>query len=156
VTYVLNGILQDYDPVSDTASVICTGIGIIDTWLTGVKIDVPINRALMALGTQVTMFVPDPNKLCEAHIVALPNQPVPATTAAGAKQVTQTGRLSVFNSSTASVTFITPFSAAPQVSIQGDAFTSVTITSVSPTGFTASFSGGPFFQWITWQATGPQ
>jgi hypothetical protein len=154
--YQLTGIVQDYDPASDTASVICTGIGIIDTWITGVKIDVPINRALMALGVQVTMFVPDPNKLCEAHIVALPNQPVPATTAAGARTVTETGRLSVFNSSTANVTFATPFTSPPQVSIQGDAHTAVTISSVTTTGFTATFAGGPFFQWITWQATGPQ
>jgi len=157
--YTAQGFIRSYDPPSDTATVELAGLGIIDTWIAGIKIDVGINRAACVNGAIAILSLPDPHRICEATISAVPFNPAsiaptppPADTGgtgsgAGPYQTYQNGRESiradVNGAGSLSRSYTLAFASQPHLSIAFDApapFYSV--TSNTPTGFALSISAG--------------
>lgn len=159
MTYQTTGVVRDYSAATDTATVELNTLGIVDTWLDGVKIDAPVSRAYMTNGQLVTVALPDAHRLCEAHIVAVPGAPLGAVTGSGSSQKTETGCIQSFTNNsgaaTLSITFPVAFTAAPTVQAGADAGT-VAVSAITTTGFSAGVSGAPAnaYVWTTWTATG--
>lgn len=148
--------IQAYDQASDTCSIAFTGDGALETWIDGVKIDVTLSRAYCVAGAACTIALPDPSRLCDAMIVAVPQYSTPVSS-----QTIQKGRIGVAcdanGQASPSVTFAQAYtSGPPTLTFQVDYPGSVTLVSESTTGFTASVSGGPANGQLglTWQAAG--
>lgn len=148
--------IRDYDPNTDTVSVEMTGAGILDSWITGVAIDLTVNRAYLAAGAPATLELPDAHRLCEARVVAItPPTVFKATTK------TETGRASFqtdgSGNGSATVTFPSAFASSVAVSAALDNLAPCTISAVSLTQFTlANASPLPIntLVYFTWSATG--
>lgn len=147
--YGAQAVIRDFNPTSDTCSVELVGIGVIDTWLDGISIEVGINRHFLAAGVSCTVIMPDPNRLCEATITALDLSPAVATTQynpppAGSLRI-QSIRVPVTTNGagagSVAVTWPTPFSVSPTVSAYADSGSPLSISAVTATGCTISVSG---------------
>jgi len=170
--YTAQGFIRNYDPPSDTVTVELAGLGIIDTWLDGIKIDVGVNRAACVNGAIAILALPDPHRICEATVSAVPFNPAslaavvaggtvpPGGTGSGSTttQTYQSGRNLITSASdgTGSVTttFAKPFPATPTLSVLFDQPSpGYSITAITATNFTISLTAGnpaflPFnFSW---------
>jgi hypothetical protein len=130
--YSTIGVVRDYDPATDSCSVELQGMGIIEVWMDGIKAHAGVDRSQLVGGTQVTIDVPDPNRLCEAQIVGVVPQGIPHTVdpvvgllkrLSGRSFVSTDG---AGNGSTV-VTFPSAFTSTPTISAQGDFFTGVSV-----------------------------
>ena len=149
--------VRSYDPNTDTASVEIQGLGIIDTWIDGVKVAQQINRGLLIYGGAGVLSMPDLHRICEASLI----QVVPPGSLVVSATKTYTGHdhLQTNGSGAGSVTVTFPvaFTGQPTVYALADALLTMTITGVSTTQFTANVTGAPAnsFTFVSWSATGP-
>ena len=164
MSYQTQGVIRSYDGPSDSCTVEFSGIGNIDTWLSGIKIEAPINRAQLINGAVCTLTMPDANRICEAKIISLTGAPTPAvntnTSGTGVPPV-QSGSV-IVNLSPGSgiasvhIDFNPPFPSVPTVYASTIAQAGpLTITNVFTTGCDLNLTGGPHGLvgvTIAWQA----
>ncbi|PZS08603.1 MAG: hypothetical protein DLM70_02470 [Chloroflexi bacterium] len=165
MAYQIPGTIRAYDGPSDSCTVEMTGNGAIDTWLTGIKVDVPVNRAFLVPGQSCTLSLPDANRLCEARVISIVDQVGNIITASGSVvQVVRTGQAQIMpngaGGGSTAVVFSSPFSAAPTVSVyksgQGGGATGVSAITLS--GCTLTITGAPpnYPLLLSYTATGAQ
>jgi hypothetical protein len=148
--YSASGVIRDYNASLDTCSVELTGVGVIDTWLDGIGLDVGIDRHFVAAGVRCTILVPDPNRLCEAIVSTLALAPSAGTTQYSPPPTgplaLQSVRLPIATGGTGAgstaVTWPVAFSATPSVSASADGGATVAISAITATGCTLSISSG--------------
>lgn len=147
--YQAHGFIRDYDPSSDTATVELTGIGAIDTWITGLKVHIGVKRAALAYGIPCVVEMPDQHRLCEAHVVSLGD---PAT---GSALTTVNGRTLVGYGANTTIPFGHTFTNPPSdVQASADGKVSCTISSITTTQFNVTIGAGSGNTYVTWSATG--
>ena len=154
--YTAQGYIRDYDRVTDTATVELTGLGVIDAWLDGLKIDAPVSRAFMTHNTPCTVSFPDEHRLCEGIVISVQGNP---TTPANTQKVqTGTGYIQTNGAGTGNTTVFFPsaYTAAPQVVAWSDENYSLSIVTVTTTTVTLALGGARAFGYVhfTWQAIG--
>ena len=147
MTYQATGYVRDYSAAGDTCTVELIGIGIIDTWLDGVKVNAGVNRGYLVHGAEVTLSIPDAHRLCEASIISIAGSTSSAAAAAGGgPQATQTGRVKIPTDSTGAgsvtVVFSPAYSAVPQVYAGADELLPLHVGTPTTTQFILSFSAG--------------
>ncbi len=163
--YTAQGFIRNYDPPSDTVTVELAGLGIIDTWLDGIKIDVGVNRAACVNGAIAILALPDPHRICEATVSAVPFNPAslaavvsggsvpPGGTGSGSSTTTtyDSGRNVITSTSNGggSVTsnFTKPFPTTPVLSVLFDQPSpGYSIGTITTTNFTVNLTpGNPAF-----------
>lgn len=147
MTYQATGYVRDYNSTADTCTVELIGLGIIDTWLDGCRINAGVNRGYLVHGAEVLLSIPDAHRLCEASIVSINGSTSGAAAAAGGgPQKTQTGRTKITTDSTGagSVTVIFPsaYTSLPQLYAGSDELYRLQIGTPTLTQFTLSFAAG--------------
>lgn len=161
MSYSATGYVRDYDAPSDTATVELIGIGIIDTWLDGCRINAGVNRGYLTHGSEVLLSIPDAHRLCEATIVSINGSSATLANSAGTQR-TQTGRArittDVAGAGTVTVVFPVAYTIAPQLYAGADELLPLHVGIPSLTQFTLSLSAGtaPALTTIycTWYALG--
>ena len=143
--YQCHGFIRDYDPASNTATVELVGVGIIDTWITGMQIHAALSPGQLAGGVPVVVEMPDPHRICEATITSI-WQPVAASTGAGGAAVfNTTGRAVIATDGTGAgsvtVSFGHTYTSDPTVTASVDGRITPTITGVTTTGATIKITG---------------
>ncbi|GAC1637565.1 MAG: hypothetical protein NVS4B2_26420 [Chloroflexota bacterium] len=161
MSYQTQGTIMGYDPASDSCVVELTGLGMLDTWLTGLKPEAQVNRAFLKTGVPCTISMPDAHRLCEARVIAVTDTPAVLTIVTPtASQSTQTGVVriacSLTGSGSTTVTFSPAFSAPPTVTVNRPQTGVAAVSSLTATGFTVTVSGGSPFEFvqIPWHAVG--
>lgn len=163
MSYQVQGTIEVYDPATDSCVCEMTGLGMLETWLTGLKPEAQVNRAFLRPGATCTLSFPDANRLCEGKIVAVTDASTGlVSTTVSAAQITQVGLIKVVadisgNGSTA-VTFSPAFSSAPTVTTRTPTRGAATISAITTSGFTVTITGaGPLgLVLIPWSAVGNQ
>ncbi len=166
--YSAQGFIRNYDPPSDTVTVELAGLGIIDTWLDGIKIDVGVNRAACVNGAIAILSLPDPHRICEATVSAVPFNPASLAAVVsggsvppGGSATTTTydsGRNLITSAAdgtgTVTTNFTKPFPTIPVLSVLFDQPSpGYSIGTITMTAFTISLTAGnpaflPFnFSW---------
>lgn len=170
--YTAQGFIRNYDPPSDSVTVELAGLGIIDTWLDGIKIDVGVNRAACVNGAIAILSLPDPHRICEATVSAVPFNPAslaavvtggsvpPGGSGSGSTTTTtyDSGRNVITSAQdgtgTVTTNFAKPFPTVPVLSVLFDQPSpGYTIGAITTTAFTISLTAGnpaflPFnFSW---------
>jgi hypothetical protein len=140
--YTAHGYIRDYDPVADTATVELVGIGIIDTWIKGMRVHLSVTRGALAAGIPCTVEMPDPHRICEATIVNVYDQVTAYAQGASAQKV-KTQRIQIAldaaGNGTINVTYPTPaFAAAPNLAVTCDGRVTPGLISAGVAGFSAS------------------
>lgn len=156
------GTIMAYDSGSDTCTVELTGAGVLDLWITGVKLSSAINRAYAVQGAVCTLDVPDPLHLAQATITAISIQVSMTVANTSGAIVTQTGSDILFTDVNGTmglqpISFPRQFSVAPTV-YAGGRYT-WSISAITTTGFNVTLAGpGPFTPntgfLLTWSAPG--
>ena len=153
-----HGILANYDPSTDTGSVLLHALGIIDTFLTGLPIHQALSRGQLSAGVPVVVATPDPHRLCEAAVTTLAGAVSSSSGPSGAI-TTQNGRLTATTDGTGlgsvTVTFSPAFVSTPTVTVSVDGLMTITISTLSNTTLTFSFTAAPNSAYgCSWTATG--
>jgi hypothetical protein len=145
MTYQATGYIRDYDAPSDTATVELIGLGIIDTWLDGCRINAGVNRGYLTHGAEALLSIPDAHRLCEATIVSI-NGSGAVLANSGGVQKTQTGRVRIgtdgAGAGSITVTFPVAFTVIPQLYAGADDLLPLHIFTPTLTNFALSFSAG--------------
>jgi len=151
--YTAQGFIRDYNPSNDTATVELAGLGIIDAWLDGLKIDIGVNRAALVNGAVAILSLPDPHRICEATVSAVP------MSVGAIAQAYKAGRAYVSTNASGAgslpVTFGITFPNVPILWIQFDRPANFATSAFTATGFTVSISGAlpNSVYFFTWSAT---
>jgi hypothetical protein len=139
--YTAHGYIRDYDPVADTATVELVGIGIIDTWIKGMRVHLSVTRGALAAGIPCTVEMPDPHRICEATIVNVYDQ-ITAYAQGTAAQKLANARfqiaLDASGNGSLAVTYSSAFTTAPNLAVSCDGRITPGIITPTATGFTAS------------------
>jgi hypothetical protein len=146
-----------------------TGVGVIDTWIDGIKINQNMPRSQLVFGTVVTVSMPDAHRICEAIVdgpASVPGEAIqapPGGLSTSNAQKVEVGRGSMTidgsGNGSANVVFPAPYSSAPTVRAFADTLVTPSISNVSTTGFTVSIAGSPWLNgthYFSWQAQGNQ
>jgi hypothetical protein len=145
MTYQATGYVRDYDAPSDTCTVELIGIGIIDTWLDGCRINAGVNRGYLTHGAEVLLAIPDAHRLCEASIVSINGSGAVLANSGGAQKF-QTGRVRIptdgTGAGTITVIFPSAFTVIPQLYAGADELLPLHVGTPTLTQFTLSFSAG--------------
>jgi hypothetical protein len=155
------GKIRDYDPSTDTASVELVHHGIIESWLTGVKIHPAVNRAFVVHGADVDVALNDENRWDEALITGSGSN-VNAVGSSGSSGTitTQTGRAVIGTGAggagSASISFSPAFTGTPTLTTSFDNQYTVVIGGLTNAGATISVTGGPTNAnvYCSWEAQG--
>jgi len=141
--YTAQGFIRDYNPTSDTATVELAGLGIIDAWLDGLKIDIGVNRAALVNGAVAILSLPDPHRICEATV----SQAYKAGRAYVSTNASGAGSLAV--------SFGLTFPNVPILWAQFDRPAAYSVTAFTATGFTMNLAGAlaNTVYFFTWSAT---
>lgn len=138
-------VVRDFNAVADTCTVEIQGIGIVDAWLDGTAIAPTVDRSYIVSGALGVVTLADINRPCDATLIQItpPGNPVSYNPD---PIVTYTGSLYIPTDSTgagcATITFPQPYSAVPTINASAGHPASVTISTVTTTGFTACVTGG--------------
>jgi hypothetical protein len=154
--------VRAYDKTADTASVELAGLGVVDTWVDGIKVGPGLARAGLVYGAQGVLAMPDAHRICDATLISLvPPQPIKTVQSSGKTQTTLTGRDTIqtdgSGNGSVSVTFSTPFTAAPSISVLADNMAPMNVSAITTTGFTATLAGpgsANSYVQFSWSATG--
>jgi hypothetical protein len=155
--------VRSYSSAADTVSVELQGLGIIDTWIDGVKVAQTVNRGLLFYGAAGVLAMPDLHRICEASLVqVLPpsagtgNLVQQAATAIKTETGYQLIQTNGSGNGSAAITFSPAFATTPTVSAIADLLYPVSISGVSTGGCTLSISGAPAnaYVFVAWSATG--
>jgi hypothetical protein len=148
--YAATAFIRDYNQATDTCSVELVGMGVLDTWLDGVKISSTINRAALAGNVEATVTFPDSSRLCEGTVSALiAGQQPPTSQASGTNTKLQSVRVGITTGGggggSAAVVWPIAFSAPPtQVYASPDnQLGTVSVSAVTAAGCTLTITGGP-------------
>ena len=157
----IQGKIRDYAAATDSASVEFEGLGIIDYWFDGIKIDPAVNRGYMVHGAPVTLQVADAHRLCEAIIVGVGDTIASPVSVGPAGPVgVQSGRAYIATDGSgngaAAVTYSPAFSAIPTLTVKVDDNHPPALSGASASGFTVSIAHGPpnSYVYFSWQAGG--
>lgn len=147
MTYQATGYIRDYNSSTDTATVELIGLGIIDVWLDGCKVNAGVNRAYLVHGAEATLSFPDAHRLCEGSIVSVAAQLTAAAAAFGSGlQNFQTGRVGIPTSAggggSVTVTFPSAYTSAPQLYAGSDEFIALQVGIPTATQFTLTIAPG--------------
>lgn len=154
--------IRAYDKTADTASIELAGLGVIETWVDGVKLSPALARAGLVYGAQGVVAMPDAHRVCDATIISLiPPQPVKTVQSSGKTQTTLTGRDTLqtdgAGNGSVAITFSTPFTAAPAISVLADNMAPMNVSGITLSGFTATLAqpgtANSYVQ-FSWSATG--
>jgi len=151
--YTAQGFIRDYNPSNDTATVELAGLGIIDAWLDGLKIDIGVNRAALVNGAVAILSLPDPHRICEATVSAVP------MSVGAIAQAYKAGRAYVSTNAQGSgslaVAFGITFPNVPILWAQFDKPAAYSVTAFTATGFTMNLAGAlaNTVYFFTWSAT---
>jgi hypothetical protein len=170
----ITAVLQNYDPSTDSATLLLTGVGVVDQAVGGVAIAANIDRSLLIAGTVVELSMPDVHRLCEATVIAL-NPPFPSGsyTGSGGQILPWYGRTGFYTDATGFgsvlVSYNGPtfaFSGPPtQITLALDYGSPATGTTLTPynigvTTMNVKNTGTPapanVLVMFTWQVWGPQ
>lgn len=155
--------VRGYSSSADTVTVELQGLGIIDSWIDGVKVAQTVNRGLLFYGAPGVLSMPDLHRICEASLIQVlpPSAGTGSVVQQNANPVkTQTGYSLITTgaggSGSTTVTFSPAFATTPTVSALADLLYTVTVSGVSTTGATLAVSGGPIngYVFVAWSATG--
>jgi hypothetical protein len=145
MTYQATGYVRDYNASSDTATVELIGIGIIDTWLDGCRINAGVNRGYLTHGAEVLLSIPDAHRLCEAVIVSIDGSGAVIANSGGTQRV-QTGRARIqtdgAGAGSVTVTFPIPYTSVPQLYAGADELLALHVGTPTTTTFVLSLSAG--------------
>lgn len=155
--------VRGYSSAADTVTVELQGLGIIDSWIDGVKVAQTVNRGLLFYGAPGVLSMPDLHRICEASLI----QVLPPTAGTGSPVQqnsnpvkTQTGYSLVSTNGagtgTTTLAFAPAFATTPTVSALADNLYTVAISGVSTTAATLTVTGGPVngYVFVAWSATG--
>lgn len=159
--YHIYGKLRDYNGTTDTCTVELEGLGQIDNWIDGLKIDQAINRGFLSHGAPLTLTVPDEWRLPEAVVVAVGTDPNDAVqqNASGNYHHCH-GRIILATNSAGNGSYTGSFSPVyglvPYFVASADDQDVFSISSLTTSAFTLAVNNGPISSYvvISWHAQG--
>jgi len=139
--YTAHGYIRDYDSTTDTATVELVGIGIIDTWIKGMRVHLSVTRGALAAGIPCTVEMPDPHRICEATIVNVYDQVTSFAQGASVQKLWNRRiqiALDASGNGTLNVTYPGAFTVAPNLAVSCDGRVTPGIIANGTAGFSAS------------------